>query len=256
MNCKEAKRILYTERLEELDARRRKIFEQHLGTCTECGNLAKRVLKAESIIAGIRDAVPTIRDPRKLTASIIAAATKTPGFQQSESTIGMERFLDYLSAIFSRPAARLACGLLLFVCGLSYTIMEYNDTKAIALLEQNLGRSSKYSPLATPAFTGQEIIVQLANDFYKFAHNNLSYEALVDRLGLIGKEDRDLLTEEYRNLDEPVRGRLERLQSRFLAENGSKLSAPRKAEEIRAARKEIQEFSKLLSPYIGKDGHQ
>ncbi len=253
MNCKEAQRILYTERLEELDAHQRKIFEQHLSTCTECAYLAKRVLKADGIIAGVRDAVPAIRDPRKLTASIIAAATTTSGFQQGESTMGTERFLDYLASIFSKPAARLACGLLLFACGLSYTIMEYNDTKAIALLEQNLGRSSKYSPLPANTSTGQGIIVQLANDFYKFAHNNLPYEALVDRLGLISKEDRDLLTEEYRDLDGPVRGKLERLQSRFLAENGSKLSAPRKAEEIRAARKEIQEFGIILKPFIGKD---
>lgn len=254
MICKEIQQILYTERIDELDASRRKDVEQHLSACTACSDVLKNVLKADGVIAGIRDAVPTIKDPKKLTASIISAVTKTPGFQQREFAMSPERLLDHLAAFFSKPAVRFACNFVLLVCGLSYTILEYNDTKAIALLEHKLGRVGKYSPIEAHTFTEQEIIVQLVDDLYKFAQNNISYEALVDRLGLMSNEDRDALMEKYRNLDEPVRARLDKLQSHFLAEKSTDMSAPRRAEEVNALRQEIQEFRKALIPYIGKDG--
>jgi hypothetical protein len=254
MTCKKIRKILYTERIDELDAPSRKDVERHISACTACSDVLKNVLRADAVIAGIRDAVPTIENPKKLTASIITAITKTPGFQHSESVTGVGRLLDHLATFFSKPAVRFACSFVLLACGLSYTILEYNDTKAIALLEHKLGRGPEYSTIDARSLTEQEIIVQLASDLYKFAQNNLSYEALVDRLGLIGKEDRDVLMDKYRNLDEPVRARLDKLQSHFLAENGTNLHAPRKAEEVHALRQDIWEFRKALIPYIGKDG--
>jgi hypothetical protein len=50
-----------------------------------------------------------------------------------------------------------------------------------------------------------------------------------------------------------LRARLDKLRSRFFADNGPELHSSGNAEEARALRREIQEFRKILAPYIGKD---
>jgi hypothetical protein len=245
--------ILYSERIDELDPLRREAFEHHLVTCTACRDVQRSVVKADGMIARIKDTVPEIKHPKELTESILLAIANLPRNQRDESAMSIERIVDYLAAIFSTPAMRFACSLVLLVCGLSYTIMEYNDTQAIVLLEHKLGKDLRSVPGEANAFYGGANIVRLMNDVYNFSQNNLSYEELTDKLRFINKEDAQILTEEYRDLDKPIRARLDTLRNNFLTERDAELHVPRKAEEIHALRQEIKELRKVLESYIEKD---
>jgi hypothetical protein len=167
--------------------------------------------------------------------------------------VNANKFLDSLINVFSMKAVRFACSAIILLCGMSYLLMEYNDTKSIVLLEHKLGREQRNLLREANAFAGETNIVRLVNNVYKFAQEKFSSEELTDELRFMNTKDAQILMAEYRNLDEPVRTRLDKLRNNFLTNDTAELRVTRNAEGIHVLRHDIKELRKVLEPFIRKD---
>jgi hypothetical protein len=241
MKCKDLQHLLYSARTDELNPAEWEALHKHLVECEACSALFQKVSNADRILARIKDAAPRIRNEHALTESIIAEIVSA---KRSVAVDGADTFLDRLNVILSQGIIRFACGLIIIMCGMSYVSMEYNDTKAIANLEQRLGEKSE-SNRAT-IFQREINILNFLHELYNLSNGSTSSVELTNTLVLMKKADVHALLNGYKTLDEVTRTRLDDLWNKYKKEESSLTGSEKNREEVTALRKEIERLKKEL----------
>jgi len=241
MKCKELQHLLYSARTEELDPIEWESIKKHIAVCEACSTVFQNVSNADQWLARIKDATPRIRNEHALTKSIIGEIMNA---RRSAATVGTSTFLDRLEALFAKEIIRFACVIIILMGGMSYVFMEYNDTRAIASLERQLGKKSETN---RAALFQQEInALNFLHDLYGLSNGTISSVELTNTLVLMKKADLHALLNGYKTLDEASRTRLDDLWNKYRKEEPSLVGSGKNREEVAALRKEVERLEKEL----------
>ena len=206
-------------------------------------------MKADRILASIKEATPRIRNEQALTESIIAAITTD---KKSVIGTGIKTFLDRLDDIFSTEVIRFACGFVILLCGMTYVFMEYNDTKSIVTLEHKLGKRNEMN--SADVFQQNIKFLNFLRDFYNLSNGSASSVELSNSLVLIKKADLQALFKEYKTLDEASRARVDELCDKYKNEDSTFIGSKINHNEITVLRNEIERLKKELEQINLKRG--
>jgi hypothetical protein len=251
MTCKELQQLLYSARIEDFDPAEREFLKKHLADCETCKTIFQEVTKADRILARIKEAIPLIRNEHALTESIIDAIVSG---ERSTADVSANKFLDRLNDIFSMKAVRFACGVVIFLCGMTYVFMEYNDTKEIVNLEQRLGKKSELN--SADIFRQEINALNFLRDLYSLSNGSISSVELTNTLVLMKKADLQVLLKGYKTLDEASRARLDEIWDKYKKEESSVIVSRKNSEEITALRNEIERLKKELEQSNNKEKRQ
>jgi len=235
MTCKELQQLLYSTRIEDFDPAEKEFLKKHLADCETCKTIFQEVTKADRILNRIKEATPRIRNEHALTESIIAAIVSG---ERSMVYTSANKFLDRLINIFSMETIRFACSAALLLCGMTYVLMEYNDTIAIVSLEKRLGKKSEMK--SADIFKQEISVLNFFRDLYKLSNGSASSVELTKTLVLIKKTDLQVLLNGYKSLDDASQARVDRLWEKYRKEESSIVGSENNREEITALRNEIE----------------
>jgi hypothetical protein len=241
MKCKELQHLLYSARPEELEPAEQESIQKHLAACEPCSAVFQNVTNADRLLARIKGTVPQIRNEQALTASIIKEIVNA---RKPAAVSSLTIFLDRLDALFTKEVIRFACGIVILMGGMSYVSMEYSDTKAIASLEQRLGKKSEANHAAL--FQQEINTMDFLRNLYGLSNGTISSVELTNTLVLMRKADLQALLKGYKSLDEASRTRLDAIWDSYRKEESSLLGSENTREEVNALRKEIERLKKEL----------
>jgi uncharacterized small protein (DUF1192 family) len=244
MTCTELQDLLYSIKIDELNPSERESFLKHLAGCQECAGEFQKISKADRVLSRLKDAPPRVQNEQALTESIISAIVSG---KNSLPEIHAQTFLDRLIDIFNRKIIRFACAIVILLCGLTYVMMEYNDTQTIVSLEQRLGTKSQMN--RAYIFQQEVTILNFMNDLYSLSKGTTSSVKLTNSLILMKKADLQTLLKGYETLDEASQKQLDELWNNYKEEEPSILSHQNNQEEIAALRNEIERLKKELDHY-------
>ena len=251
MTCKELQQLLYSTKIEDFDPVEREFLTKHLADCETCGTIFQEVTRADRLLERIKDAAPRIRNEQALTESIIAAIGSV---KRPISNADTNMFLGRLHELFSMKIIRFACSVALLVCGLTYVLMEYNDTKAIVSLEQRLGKKSEMK--SADIFKQEISVLNFFHDLYKLSNGSASSVELTNTLVLIKKTDLQTLLNGYKSLDGVSRARVDELWEEYRKDESSIVGSENTREEITILRNEIERLKKEVERSNQTKGRQ
>jgi hypothetical protein len=240
MTCTEIQNSLFSVKKEELDPAVIALLEKHLAGCEACRAVFDKVLKADRVLTLMKTAVPRIRDEQALTDSILMSIIK--GSKRENNPVA--QVFDRLMSVFSRPAIRFACSLVIILCGAMYLLMEYQDMKSIVHLEQRLGNEVNLHQ-AGMIMPGNDIL-RLFYDYYKLTQGTISYVEISNKLILMKKKDLLTLMNNYQKLDKLTRAQLDELNDTYLRGKKSEWKFSVQHDELSALRKEIDRVTKEI----------
>ena len=243
MKCAEFQRLICSTKTDELQPSEKEFLANHLARCPSCAAVYTKISEADQVLSRLKEAIPRIRNEQALTESILSAMTR----RKTSSAIPPPSFLEYLLDAFNRKYVRVACVLVVFLSGMSYLAMEYNDATALVNLEQRLGNNTNvhYASLLR-----QEInIIHFLQGLYQFSTGANSSVELTNTLVLMKKTDLRTLLQGYETLDGASQKRLMELWNDYKEKEPSFLSNQNNREEIIALRKEIRRLQKELDRY-------
>ncbi len=249
MKCKELQHLLYSARTEELNPAEWESIKKHLAGCKACSTVFQNISNADRLLARLKGTVPRIRNEHALTESIIVEIVNA---RRLAADTGTTPFLDRLDALFTKEIIRFACGIIILMCGMSYVSMEYNDTKAIAHLEQRLDEKSKIS--RANIFQQEINVLNFLRELYGLSNGTISSVELTNTLVLMKKADLQTLLNGYKTLDEASRTRLNEIWDKYKREESSFIGSEKNREEVAALQKEIERLKKELEQNNLKKG--
>jgi len=234
-------------KIDELNPSERESFLKHLADCQECAAAFQKISEADRILDRLKEATPRLQNEQALTESIISAILSG---MNSPSEIQAQTFLDRLIDIFNIKIIRFACAVVILLCGMTYVVMEYNDTKTIVSLEQGLG--TKNAVNRAYIFQQEVNILNFLNKLYDLSKGTTSSVELTNTLIIMKKSDLHTLLKGYETLDEASRKQLDEIWSKYKEEKPSVLSNQNNQEEIAALRNEIERLKRELDQYTHK----
>jgi len=133
MSCERYQRMLHLHRSGELTEREEAELRRHLHICERCSVERERIERADLSIRRLRETGPTLRDPDRLTRSILEhiPAPRRKGF--------VDRLLDAMLT----PAVRHASAAFVLAAVGSFLFQYYSTLDDLANLEQKLARGSQ-----------------------------------------------------------------------------------------------------------------
>jgi hypothetical protein len=247
MTCKKLQNILYSVKIDEVTPAERESFEHHLAECKECATLYQNMLNADRMLARIKDVPLRVRNEQALTESIMTAIVSE---RKSVPGTPAQTFFDQLIELFSSKAIRFACVIIILLCGMTYVLMDYNDTKAIVTLEQRFGKKSDLNH----AFLFQQEMnaLNFVNELYGLFTGTTSSVELTNTLILIKKADLYSMMKGYQSLDKSSQARLNEIWKNYKEEESLKISTRDNREEIVALRNEVEQLKRALEQYTHK----
>jgi hypothetical protein len=241
MTCNELQNILYSIKTDELYPYEKESIEKHLATCKECATIYQNILEADRILTSIKVVTPRARNEQALTESIMTAIVSG---SKSVPDTRAQNFLDQLIELFSIKTIRFACVTIILLCGITYVLMDYNDTKAIVTLEQRFGKKNEVNH----AFIFQQEIntLNFINELYGLLTGTTSSVELTNTLILIKKADLYTMMQGYQTLDKSSQARLNEIWKKYKEEESLKFSTSDNREEITALRNEVERLRREL----------
>jgi hypothetical protein len=126
MNCDRYRKMLYLYRAGELTEREKTELHLHLQTCERCAAERERIETADASFRRLRELSPTLRDPDRLAANILAHITQP----------ARERFIDRLLDAMLTPAIRYASAVFVLTAVGSFLLQYYSTVDDVANLER------------------------------------------------------------------------------------------------------------------------
>jgi|GEM_PF-2278124 len=251
MNCNQIQKIIYSTKSDELSPAQEEIIKTHIAKCAECKDVFEKVQHADEILSRIKNQIPVLTNEEELTRSIVERINSKENFSPRGN---VETFWNYLIELVSARTARLAFGLVLLFCVLSYTYMEYNDTKKIMNLEQKI--DSRWNKNFTYASILQQEngLLNFLSNVYKFSEGSTSYLKLSKDWVVLKKEDLQALFNDYNKLDEATRKRLNEIRNQLPITVSSKFDSAVNDNEINSLRKEVERLNKELEKIKSQRG--
>lgn len=247
MNCAEIQQLLYRSEKERENSENWTSVLNHINKCTECGKVYNNILNADALLDKLKNANPRFIFEDSLAASIMEVIEK----EKHPDTVNV---FDYLIEFSSHRTVKMAFGLLLMFCTLSFIYMEYSDTKQIVALEQKIGTRWNQSQVYAGVVSQEESIFKFFYDTYKLFDGKSSYLEINKELILMRKQDLRALFEEYNKLDGATKLRLNEMRNQLLGNDSSLRRPELNANEIIALRMEVERLSQELKSSLKKRG--
>jgi hypothetical protein len=247
IKCKQAQRIMFSSQQRECDSEEWSLIQQHVQNCVECKSAFEELKKADSILGRIKTPILTFSNEEELTKSIIMKIN-------DETYSDSVSYLDFLIDFVSTRTVKFALGFVLILTTLSFTYMEYNDTKQIVSLEQKIGNRWNQKLIYSSVIQEEEGVLKFFYDAYKLFNGKSSYLEINKELVLMKKEDLRALFDDYSKLDEVTKVRLDEMRIQFFRDTSSVRSSGFSNNKIISLRKEIERLTKELEQSINKRG--
>lgn len=251
MKCKEVQKIICSTKSGEVSSAQEELINAHIVNCHECKEVLEKVHRADEILVGIKKQIPILENEEELTKSIMAEIS---GEKPSDSDNRINNFFDYLDELVSIKAVRFALTVVLLLCVLSYTCMEFFDAKEIANLEHKIDKRFDKNSNYAGMLQQETNIVNFLSDVYKLTSGKTSYLELNKDWVLMKKGDLQALFNDYDRLDAATKLRLNEIKNHLpeLAQN--RISPSMNNNEINSLRKEVERLNKELEKVKSQRG--
>jgi hypothetical protein len=213
MNCKEVQNILYEKKPEELTAKEKKRFLDHIEKCNDCKLLVEKNKTADNILDIIIEYKPALAEPELMLQNITQSIELLERQKQNKTGI-FDRILGYVE----NPKLRFSLAAFLFLILAGYFIQEFSAVSNIVELEKRFNR------LSSQNFQRSQIIPQdfgafgLIYKLYKFVNNDSDYVEISKNVVLIKKDQLQALFASYENLDEAQKQKINALKKELFGD--------------------------------------